>query len=453
MKNVSARVALAVLTAGTLAATLAGCSSADGGNSDGKTIVTIGDRPPADQKENVAALDKSIAAFEKAHPDIVIKSVETRWAADTFQAMVAGGTMPTTMGVPFTEPQSLIASGQVADISSELSSTGLGDVLNPAVAAVAQDGKGATYGVPTDVYSVGLAYNRALFTAAGLAPDTPPTTWDEVRSYAKKISDATGNAGYSLYTSNHFGGWMMTAAVASYGGTIENAAGTKSTVDSVPVKDYLQLLGQMRWTDGSLGSSFVNDAQPTLQNFAAGKIGMLLSLPFDYPGLVNQYKMNPDDFGFAALPQATSKASTLTGGTVQVFSPKATKEQIVAGLEWLKFNRFNAYTDEKTAVAKAKADAADGNVVGLPALPPVSAAAYKKYQSWIAPYVNLPLKNFASYSSAAETQKLVPEPRTKAQDVYAHLDTLLQGVLTTKDADLDSLVSKASAAVDTTIAR
>jgi multiple sugar transport system substrate-binding protein len=451
MKKVSRRVLAATLVAGIAATALVACSSAESG--DGKLVVTVGDRPPADQKESLAALDKSIAAFEKVHPDITIKSVETRWAADTFQAMVAGGTMPTTMSVPFTEPQSLIASGQIADISSELNSTGLGKLLNPAVAAVAEGEDGKSYGVPTDVYSVGLAYNRKLFTAAGLDPDKPPTTWDEVRTYAKKIASSTDQAGYSLYTSNHFGGWMMTAAVASYGGTIENAEGTKSTVDSAPVKDYLDVLSQMRWTDDSMGSSFVNDSQPTLQNFAAGKIGMILSLPFDYPGLVQQYKMDPADFGFGALPQATDKPVTLTGGSVQVFTPKASQEEIVAGLEWLQFNRFNAYTDEETAVEKAKADAADGNVVGLPALPPVSQEAYKQYQSWIAPYVNLPLENFASYTAAAESQTLVPEPRTKAQDVYAQLDTLLQGVLTTKDADLNKLVSQATDAINAKLAR
>ena len=452
MKNPH-RLLAAVLAAGTVAALLAACAPADASDGDGTITIVVGDRPPADQAESLAALDKSIAAFERTHPDIVIESVETRWAADTFQAMVAGGTMPTTMAVPFTEPQSLIASHQIADISVELKTTGLGEVLNPAVAAVAQDADGNSFGVPTDVYSVGLAYNRALFAAAGLDPDAPPATWGEVRAAAKKIADTTGKAGYSLYTSNHFGGWMMTAAVASFGGTIENEDGTASTVDSKPVQDYVKVLSEMRWSDNSLGSSFVNDAQPTLQDFAAGKIGMLLSLPFDYPGLVQQYKMKPEDFGFGALPQAPGQSATLTGGNVQVFSPSATKEQIVAGLEWLKFNRFNAYTDKETAVAKAEADAADGNIVGLPALSPVSTEAYAQYQEWISPYVNLPLENFASYTAVAESQKLVPEPRTKAQDMYAVLDTLLQGVLTNQQADVDALIAEASAAVDAKLAR
>ena len=35
-------------------------------------------------------------------------------------------------------------------------------------------------------YGIGLHYNRALFEEAGLDPDQPPTTWDEVREYAKR---------------------------------------------------------------------------------------------------------------------------------------------------------------------------------------------------------------------------------------------------------------------------
>ncbi|GAT74986.1 extracellular solute-binding protein family 1 [Microbacterium sp. HM58-2] len=451
MKQLICRTVAATLTLGLAGAALAACSS-PGDADDAVVTIVVGDRPPADQAESVAALDKSIAAFEKSHPGVKIESVETRWAADTFQAMLAGGTMPTMMSVPFTEPQSLIATGQIADVTEQVDAVGLGEVLNPAVAAIAQaDGK--TFGVPTDVYSVGLAYNRSLFTDAGLDPDSPPETWDEVRAAAKQISEQTGQAGYSLYTANHFGGWMMSAAVASFGGTIENAEGNASTVDSEPVKEYLQLLSDMRWVDNSMGDSFVNDAQPTLQAFGAGKIGMLLSLPFDYPGLAQQYGMAPEDFGFGSLPQATDEIASLTGGAVQVFSPKASKKEITAALEWLKFNRFEAYTDEETAVEKAKADNADGSIVGLPALSPVKGDTYEQFQSWIKPYVNLPVENFSGYIAVADEQKLIPEPRTKAQDVYADLDTLLQQVLTTENPDIDALVAAASDAVDTTISR
>ena len=35
-----------------------------------------------------------------------------------------------------------------------------------------------------------------LFEQAGLDPDNPPTTWDEVREAAKTITEKTGKAGF-----------------------------------------------------------------------------------------------------------------------------------------------------------------------------------------------------------------------------------------------------------------
>ena len=69
-------------------------------------------------------------------------------------------------------------------------------------------------------------YNRALFTKAGLDPDQPPTTWDEVRADAKKIAD-TGAVGFVLPTTDNFGGWMLTTQVYSRGGRMETKQGGK----------------------------------------------------------------------------------------------------------------------------------------------------------------------------------------------------------------------------------
>ena len=42
--------------------------------------------------------------------------------------------------------------------------------------------------IPTGAYAQALHYNRELFTKAGLDPDKPPTTWDEVAADAKPIA-------------------------------------------------------------------------------------------------------------------------------------------------------------------------------------------------------------------------------------------------------------------------
>ena len=51
--------------------------------------------------------------------------------------------------------------------------------------------------MPIAAYGQALHYNRTLFQQAGLDPDKPPTTWDEIRQDAKQIADKTGKAEYS----------------------------------------------------------------------------------------------------------------------------------------------------------------------------------------------------------------------------------------------------------------
>ncbi|WP_354510374.1 ABC transporter substrate-binding protein [Oerskovia enterophila] len=436
-----------------IALTACGSSAGSGAESgDGVTIV-VGDRPSPDQTEALATLDTMIEQFEAAHPDVTIKSVETKWEAQTFQAMLAGGTMPTVMNVAFTEPQSLIDSGQIADITDILEETGLADKLNPAVTSVVQDDAGRIYGIPIDVYSVGLAYNRDLFEQAGLDPDAPPTTWDEVQEAAAAITAATGAAGYATFTADNFGGWMMTAAVAGFGGEVQNAEGTKATLNTPEVKGYLETIQAMRWQDNSMGSNFVYSAEPAKHDFAAGKVGMILNLAFDYPGLILNYKMDPEHYGFTALPQATDDSRTLTGGAAKVFSPKASPEELEAAVEWIEFQNFQQFFDEDTAVANAQAAQADGGIVGLPVLSPVSDDAYKQLQTWIEPYINVNRENFAGYTAVADSQTLVPEPRSKAQETYAELDKVLQTVLTKQDVDLDALLTQSEETINAKLAR
>lgn len=449
----SRKAALAVVSGAAVLAALVGCSSSPGSDDSGKVTITIGDRPAASAADNRAYYDKQVKAFEKANPDITLKPSETVWDATTFQALVAGGNLPDALSVPFTEPQGLIARKQIADLTDALKQTKLGQQLNPTVLKVAQDGGGHTYAVPTSAYSVGLIYNRDLFTKAGLDPDKPPTTWDEVRADAKRIAEKTGAIGYAQLSTKGQGGWMFTTQTYSFGGSVENAAGTKTTFDAQPSKDALQALHDMRWTDQSMGTTTLYDLDSMAQGFAAGKIGMFMSAPDQYSASVVTNGMDPKNLGVGGLPQSGGEHGTLSGGSVEVVNPNATERQKVAALKWIQFFYLNKYQDRSTAIAQAKAQAADKQPVGIPGLPVMSAAQQAKYDGWIKPYVNVPVSNFDPYVKVAADQKIIPEPPAQAQEVYAALDPVVQAVLSDQNADIPSLLSTASAAVQAKLGR
>ena len=458
-KSPGLRATAAAAVATAVALTLGACSSSgdDDATADdgGKVTITVGDRPSTEQAAARKLFEDKVAAFNEANPDIEVVATDTVWDAQTFQASVAGGTLPTVYKVPFTEIQSLIRREQVANITDELEALGFAEDLNPQSAEIAQDADGDYWGIPVRPYAIGLFYNRALFEQAGLDPDSPPTTWDQVREYAKAISDATGQAGYAQMTTENTGGWMLTSQIYSLGGSIENDEGTAATFDDAAGEQALTYLQQMRWEDGSMGSNFLYNMTDIAKDFAAGKIGMFLSVPSAaYGAAVNNYGMDPQHIGLTAVPSgAGSDGGVLAGGSVEIFSPTATSEEITAALKWVHFFDLQKFTDEEVAKADAEATAADGGAVGLPGIAPVAPEQYATYREWIAEDVNVPLENMTGYSDGLDELELKPEPPNNTQEIYGILDTVVQKVLTEQGVDVAAALADAAATADTKLAR
>jgi multiple sugar transport system substrate-binding protein len=429
MTRTAIRSTAALSASLTLLAGLVACSSAPsssgGSSTPGQVTITVGDRPSSSDPQNRAQFDQKVADFQKANPDIKLNPVETIWDPTTFQAQAAGGQLPDVLNVPFTEPQGLIARKQIADLTKALQDDGLMKELNPNVLKIGQDQAGNVFAIPTAAYSVGLVYNRELFTKAGLDPNKPPATWDEVRADAKKIAEKTGQAGYAQMTTKNTGGWMFTTQTYAFGGTIENEDGSQASFDDAPSKAALQALHDMKWVDKSMGQNVLYDIDGISKAFSAGKIGMFMSAPDAYRTLVSINGLKASSFGIGPMPQQGGDHGTLSGGSVQIVSPTVTDAEKAAAIKWIKFAYLNKYVNQDAAVTSAKNGVAGKLPVGVPGLPVIASDQWATYQSWIKPYVNVPLENFAPYTNVAADQKIIAEPPVKAQEVYAALDPVV----------------------------
>ncbi|GAB3395603.1 extracellular solute-binding protein [Humibacter soli] len=444
------RRTIAPLTALALAgAALVGCSSGSGDG--GKVTITVGNEPTSDQTAQLKIYKQQVASFEKANPNVTVKSSTTTYDPQTFQALVASGKMPDVFFVPFTDIQSLIARGQVADITNEYKADSQASKVNPEVEKVAT-ANGKTYGAAVGAYTMALVYNRALFTKAGLDPDKPPTTWDEVQSAAKTITDKTGKQGYMSMTTNNTGGWSLTTMSYAFGHTMESKDGKKATVDNDATKNALKMYQQMRWQDGSFGTNFLINQDDSFKQMAAGNVGMLVNGSDAYNTVVTTDGMKKDDFGLAPLPQATDGLGTLGGGTIAIFNPKASQDEITAGLKFVDWTYYRQYFDKNTAVTTAKATAADGGAVGAPGLQLFDNATNDRYLTWVKDEINVPRDNYTAYFDSTTKLPLVPEPMTQAQQVYNILDNVVQAVLTNKGTNIDSTLQSAQTQVQSAIA-
>jgi ABC-type glycerol-3-phosphate transport system substrate-binding protein len=441
----SIRLAAAVAVAGLLAV----CATAAAlGSSTGTVTISVASLIPGSTPAATAQFNQQVAEFEKANPSIKIQPVQYQWLGSTFAAKLAAGTLPTVFEVPFTDARTLGDNGQLADLTSYAKALPYFSEYNKAVIAEGTDSKGQIIALPKGAYAQALHYNRALFTQAGLNPNKPPTTWAQVEKDALAISQKTGKPGYvEMAKDDNTAGWILTTLVYALGGRMETGIGTKAvaTLDNPQTVTALNLLHHMRWVDNSMGSNFDYGWSDINQAFAAGNVGMYISGSDVYTNLVQASNINPSIYGLATIPLAKHKgAGVLGGGTLAVVKPTANKSQIAAAMKWINFFYESPLISKTQAIRNAKTLVANKQPVGVPALPIFNKAQYDLANTWIKPYINVPIGQMKPFTTGIFNQTLVPEPEASTQSVYHSLDAAVEAVLTDKNANIQSLLQAAN---------
>ena len=267
--------------------------------------IVVGALRPGVTQEAVDALNLQISEFEAKYPWIDVEPEEYNWTAPTFTAALAAGTLPDVFTIPFTDGKGLIANHQIVNIDERVRELGYADKFNPNVLVNGQDADGAIWAVPTQAYGMSLTYNRTLFEQAGLDPNNPPKTWDEVRTAAKTIAEKTGVAGFAQMATENTGGWQATTATYTGGGRMEQVGDdgkVTATLNNDATKAALERLKAMRWEDNSMGSTFDYAWGSINQAFAAGQIGMFTGGSDLFTWMIQNASITPADYGITILP-------------------------------------------------------------------------------------------------------------------------------------------------------
>jgi multiple sugar transport system substrate-binding protein len=435
---------------------LIACATAAGATSSAKAVtISVASLIPGSSAAAVQQFNQQVAQFEKANPSIKIQPVEYQWTAPTFAAKLAAGTLPTVFEVPFTDARTLGENGQLADLTSYVKKLPYYSKYNPAVLAEGTTSKGKIVALPKGAYAQALHYNRKLFQQAGLNPNKPPTTWGQVITDAKIIAQKTGKAGYAeMGKADNTAGWILTTVVYSLGGRMETGSGTsaKATLANPLTVQALNMLKKMRWTDNSMGSNFDMGWSDINQQFAAGNIGMYISGSDVYTNLVQASNIDPSIYGLAPIPLSKSKnAGVLGGGTLVSVKPNANAAQKAAAVKWIDFFYEQPLVSKPQAIRNAQTLVANKQPVGVPALPIFNLKQYNLANTWIKPYINVPIGQMKPFTTGVFKQKLIPEPAAATQSVYNALNPVVQAVLTDKNADVESLLEQANSVAQNAI--
>jgi sn-glycerol 3-phosphate transport system substrate-binding protein len=199
--------------------------------------------------------------------------------------------------------------------------------------------------MPFNVSNPILYYDRALFQKAGLDPDKPPTTLDEIRSASEKIVQS-GVAPHGIAMRSD--AWFMEQWLAMGGHTfVDNDNGrekraTKTVFGEQPGLDILTWMQEMAADDLLLGTGSQegnideylaignSDAAMTIQTSAAlGQISVVLG----------QGQFAHVELGAAPLPGPEGDGGRIVGGAALYITnaENSTPEKQAAAWEFAKF--------------------------------------------------------------------------------------------------------------------
>jgi ABC-type glycerol-3-phosphate transport system substrate-binding protein len=412
-----------------------------------KVTITIDCMPPAAKAAELKEWNEDVEEFNKTYPNVTVQGRSTPGQClepPRFTAMLKAKSQPDVFYTYFTDLAQVLDNDGAQDISAYVNDRTvplLKDIDPDVLGSLKQDGK--LYGLPTSNYRMGLLINRKLFTQAGLDPDTPPATWDDVRAAADKIAALGGGvAGFGEYSAANTGGWHFTAQMYSLGGDVVDTSGKKAAFNDAIGEQVARNLHAMRWEDDSMGKTQLLKWGDLQKQIATDKLGMFLAAPDDVTYMVQQLGAEYENFGMGPIPGGKN---TLAGGNNYMIKKGISPDKVKAAVAWLNF-KFTTVGKGHYDWRRAKAD---GLPVGLPQPNLWLNDSKAEDDAARTRYATMPVENFKAFMDNPVPGKAEPP---KAQEIYKVLDNVMSGLLTNKDADIDKLLSTAESQVNQVLA-
>jgi raffinose/stachyose/melibiose transport system substrate-binding protein len=288
------------------------------------------------EKPKVEAFEKMTEAYTAKNPNVKfnIEIVASDKYNDALKMKIAGGDVPDIM---FGRPNTMIdflESGVFMDITGESFAKKINKAYLPNVSY-----KDRVYGLPLDLMTNGVIYNKDLFAQAGVEV---PTTWTEFVAASEKLK----KSGITPIA----GAFQQGVSFISYlypdifGSTLKRNPGFPAQLISGEKKwsdlpDIRGLLDRVSTMMPYLNEDYRDiDYEKSLQYFATGKAAMTVIGSFAI-GTIRQY--NPEgNFGVFTFPAYDNpEDNVMTHGTDNTFLPAANSKNKE---EMLKFFDFMA---------------------------------------------------------------------------------------------------------------
>jgi len=261
-----------------------------------------------------------IAAYERATPGVKIRWIDVQFGAieQKLLAALAGGVAPDVVNLNTEMTIRLAERNALVDMDAAVAAP---------VRARYFDGlwrstqfRGRTYGLPWYVVPNVIAYNAGLYRRAGLSPNEPPQTEDEMIRQAQAIKDRAKVYGFMP----NVDGVRLLHRFQENGLPILSPDGKRAVFNSPDHVRYLTRYVDLFKSDYFPEDTLRRGYLGATERYGAGQLGMLITGP---QFLLRVKQDNPDVYAqtFVA-PYPKGKGNTLHLATMAVAVPRASKD-------------------------------------------------------------------------------------------------------------------------------
>lgn len=305
----------AILACTMLAGSAVSCCGAS--ESGEKTKITV--LRPGDQEKVASFLEPAIEQFEAENPDIDVEIMYESWAGwiQKYPTSFEANTQPDVVFWWDNKLNDSSAHDCLVNLENYLSEDFFAQIPESVWKLVEVSSMEGKYYIPSSVDTFALYYNKEVFEKAGLDPENPPKTWEELLTAAKAIKENAGvpALGVPAITGSEvleeFIGLFLnqsTNAPVLDGESMplfENEAGLEA------LQFVEQLLPYIQESPTEYGRG---ELRPLVRD---GQIGMLIDGPWAVSTFIAAYGENLDEsaIGIAAVPQKEDGQAITWAGT------------------------------------------------------------------------------------------------------------------------------------------
>ena len=284
-----------------------------------------------------AAVEGLVKKFNESQSKVTVTMEISPWDV-FFQKLlpsIGAGKGPDLMGMDAAQLPQYATRGVLREMDSYYSDSAneTDKLVKAAVDATSWQGK--HYGVPMNFTTLLLYWNKKMFKDAGLNPDTPPKTWAEFETAAKKLTkDANGDGKpeqYGLALADHQTIAMWPIFFWGNGGGVVSDDGKKALLGDPKTIEAMQHWGDLVRNQhispiGLAGA----DADKLFQSKKA-------AMEIVGPWMTTGFKDAGIDFGLAAPPAGPAGPVTLGTSVSFAVNAKTTDQKAQAAREFIKF--------------------------------------------------------------------------------------------------------------------